>query len=76
MSAKIMAQITCDGCGKVSSVHATDKSTYAVGAYWRALREVEGEGWIKLTRYGTARHFCKACADKPIPRATKQKAAR
>lgn len=67
---EIRSRIVCDGCGAVVEGRVGFSTTRAYESYVDADVKAKRAGWTALDhgRYYKRRHFCPACADKPLPK--------
>ena len=70
MSLEITARLTCDNCGSVVTGATCHRSTRAAESYWDAMETAKKNGWVTVSRgrFRKPAHYCKDCADKPMPK--------
>ena len=68
MSFEITSSIICDNCGNRRTAEPEKRIGYAKIAAQRLRQQVEGDGWVTVSRgrYHTEAHYCPNCKDQPI----------
>lgn len=74
MSYEFRGLLTCDGCGLKIESGVETRATQIRSIVRELKRAAMMTSWLTLPRgrYRTEAHYCKACADKPLPVKTKK----